>query len=68
MKPDGLVAEQAHPSVADRVLLHERPPLQASSVEVGVEASLPFLILCEPGRDERRKIPRQRPQRHGRRK
>jgi hypothetical protein len=39
---DGLAVQHAHPSVAGRVLLEERPPLQASSIEVGVEASPPF--------------------------
>jgi hypothetical protein len=38
---DGLAVQHADPSVADRVLLYERPPLKAGSVEVGVEASCP---------------------------
>lgn len=57
---DGLVAQQADPSVAGRALLNDQPPLQVGSVEVGVQASLPFLVLGEPACDERREIPRQR--------
>jgi hypothetical protein len=65
VETDGLVVQQADPSVAGRVLPDEQPPLQAGSVEVGVEASLPCLVLCEPAGDECRKNPSLAPQRHG---
>jgi hypothetical protein len=57
---NALVAQEPYPSVPVRRLLNELPPLQARPVEVGIEPALPFLIVCEPAPDQRRKLPRQR--------
>jgi hypothetical protein len=64
---DALVAQEAYPSVPDRRLLDELPPLQAGPVEVGIEPALPFLILCEPASDQRREFPCQRREENRRR-
>jgi hypothetical protein len=67
-EPDTLVLQEANPSVPDRGLLNKSPPCQVSSVEADVKALRPFLVLGEPGSDQRGKIPRQRREDNGRRR